>query len=146
MELKFKRLPNGENLPLPFYATEGSAGMDLCAAEDVILTAGQSVVVKTGFAVAVPQGYELQIRSRSGLAAKNGISVLNSPGTIDSDYRGELMVILDKNVTGFVQYKVFRGDKIAQAVLCPVVTARPVEVDVLPVTARGTGGLGSTGR
>lgn len=145
MDVKFKRLDHGRDLPLPSYATPGSAGMDIHAAENFKLFHGQSFVMKTGFAVEIPDGYEIQVRSKSGLAAKHGVFVLNSPGTIDSDYRGEIMVILSH--AGRNGYEIQRGDKIAQLVVAPVTQARAVEVDDdLTSTLRGEGGLGSTGR
>jgi len=143
MELKLKRLEHGDGLPLPSYSTAGSAGLDVCAAADGRVWGSSPVIVPTGFAVAVPQGFELQVRSRSGLAAKHGVSVLNSPGTIDEDYRGEIMVILTCAGNKVFEFK--RGDRIAQLVLAPVVRGRCVEVDELDGTARGAGGLGSTG-
>jgi len=154
MQLRFKRLPHGEGLPLPFYATPGAAAMDVCAAEDYTIKSGQTVVVKTGFAIAVPEGYELQVRPRSGLAAKHGIAITNSPGTIDSDYRGELCVLLHntKHEIMFAgalfsePFEVKRGDRIAQLVLAPVTRAMTEEVEELDETERGAGGFGSTGR
>lgn len=142
--LKLKRLPNGEGLPIPMYTTSGAAGMDLCAAGDFKLFHGQTKLFATGFAAEVPEGFELQIRSRSGLAAKHGVFVTNGIGTIDCDYRGELMVILSH--LGRNAYEIKRGDRIAQMVLCPVIQASVVEVETLSDTARGTDGLGSTGR
>lgn len=144
MQVKFQRLPHGQGLPLPAYATPGSAGMDICAAEDFQLWNGQTVVLKTGFAIEVPEGFEVQVRSRSGLAAKHGIFVLNSPGTIDSDYRGEVFVILSH--AGRNAHIITRGDRIAQLVLAPVTKAEGVEVAELSSTSRGVCGLGSTGR
>jgi dUTP pyrophosphatase len=152
--IRFKRLPHGEGLPLPAYATDGAAAMDICAAEDLAIKLGDRAMVRTGFAVAVPEGYELQCRPRSGLAFKRGITITNSPGTIDSDYRGEICVILhnlDKplNFGGTFlnrDFEVKRGDRIAQLVLAPVTQGFPVEVDELDETTRGTGGFGSTGR
>ncbi len=144
MDLKLKRLEHGDGLPLPSYSTPGSAGLDVCAAETVSVWGSAPVTVKTGFAVEVPPGYELQVRSRSGLAAKHGVSVLNSPGTIDEDYRGEILVILTCASPRI--HRIERGDKIAQLVLAPVTRACVVEVDQLSTTFRGEGGLGSTGR
>lgn len=144
LQLKFKRLPNGEGLPLPAYTSSGAAGMDLHAAEGARLWEGQTIVIPTGLAVEVPEGYELQVRSRSGLAAKHGVFVTNGVGTIDCDYRGEIFVVLSH--LGRIAYSIDRGDRIAQLVLVPVTRAEPVEVDELSVTVRGTGGLGSTGR
>ena len=138
-----KRLPHFAGLELPAYATEGAAGMDVLAAEDVILQPGERWPVATGLAVAIPPGYEIQVRPRSGLALKYGISVPNTPGTIDSDYRGELKVILINH--GNTPFEVRRGDRIAQLVLAPVVRASWLKVDELDETARGVGGFGSTG-
>ncbi len=139
-----RRLPHFAGLTLPDYATEGAAGMDVLAAEDVTLAPGARHAVATGLSVAIPPGYEIQVRPRSGLALKHGISVPNAPGTIDSDYRGELKVILIN--LGHGAFEVRRGDRIAQLVLAPVVRAGWLEVDELDETARGEGGFGSTGR
>lgn len=144
MEVKFLRLTHGEGLDLPSYESRDASGMDLRSAETFKLFHGQTKIFTTGFAVEVPRGFELQVRSRSGLAAKHGVFVTNGIGTIDADYRGELMVILSH--LGKNAYEVERGERIAQLVLCPVLQAEPVEVSVLSDTARGTGGLGSTGR
>lgn len=138
-----KRLPHFEGLELPAYATTGAAGMDVLAAEDVVLQPGGRHAVATGLAVAVPDGFELQVRPRSGLALKHGISLPNTPGTIDSDYRGELKVILIN--LGDFPFEVRRGDRIAQLVLAPVVRATWLEVEELDETVRGEGGFGSTG-
>lgn len=138
-----KRLPHGEGLELPRYASEGAAGMDVIAAEEVVLAPGARHAVATGLSVAIPPGYEIQVRPRSGLALKHGISVPNTPGTIDSDYRGELKVILINHGTG--EFAVRRGDRIAQIVLAPVTRAAWAEVADLDATARGAGGFGSTG-
>lgn len=138
-----KRLAHGEGLALPAYATDGAAGMDVLAAEDVTLAPGARHAVATGLAVAIPQGYEIQVRPRSGLALKHGISVPNTPGTIDSDYRGELKVILINH--GSDSFAIARGDRIAQLVLAPVTQAAWLEVAELDETARGEGGFGSTG-
>jgi dUTP pyrophosphatase len=138
-----KRLPHFEGLELPEYATKGAAGMDVVAAEDVTLLPGGRHAVATGLALAVPDGYELQVRPRSGLALKHGISLPNTPGTIDCDYRGELKVILINH--GDMPFDVRRGDRIAQLVLAPVVRATWLKVDELDETARGEGGFGSTG-
>lgn len=137
------RLPHGNGLPLPAYATDGAAGMDVCAAEDVELAPGGRHAVATGFALAIPEGYEIQVRPRSGLAFKHGISVPNAPGTIDSDYRGELKVLLINH--GPETFSIARGDRVAQLVLVPVTRAAFTEVDDLDETARGAGGFGSTG-
>lgn len=141
--VKVKRLPHGEGLPLPAYATPGAAGMDVVSAEDVTLAPGARHAVATGLALAIPQGYEIQVRPRSGLALKHGITVPNTPGTIDSDYRGELKVILINH--GPEPFVIARGDRIAQLVLAPVVQAVWDEVEELDATARGAGGFGSTG-
>jgi dUTP pyrophosphatase len=138
-----KRLPHFAGLTLPAYATDGAAGMDVLAAEDVSLAPGERWPVATGLAVAVPNGYEIQVRPRSGLALKHGIGVPNAPGTIDSDYRGELKVILINQ--GTAPFAVRRGDRIAQLVLAPVVRAAWFKVDELDETDRGAGGFGSTG-
>ena len=141
--VRVRRLPHGEGLPLPAYATDGAAGMDVVAAEDVTLAAGTRHAVATGLSVAIPEGYEIQVRPRSGLALQHGISVPNAPGTIDSDYRGELKVILINH--GAQDFAIARGDRIAQLVLAPVTRAAWDEVDDLDDTARGQGGFGSTG-
>jgi dUTP pyrophosphatase len=138
-----KRLPHFEGLELPAYATDGAAGMDVLAAEDVTLDAGARHAVATGLALAIPAGYEIQVRPRSGLALKHGITVPNTPGTIDSDYRGELKVILINHCDA--AFDVRRGDRIAQLVLAPVVRAGWLKVDELDETTRGEGGFGSTG-
>lgn len=137
------RLPHFEGLELPAYATSGAAGMDVLAAEDVVLQPGGRHAVATGLAMAIPDGFELQVRPRSGLALKHGISLPNTPGTIDSDYRGELKVILIN--LGDFPFEVRRGDRIAQLVLAPVVRATWLEVEELDETQRGEGGFGSTG-
>ena len=138
-----RRLPHGEGLDLPAYATEGAAGMDVLAAEDVSLAPGGRHAVATGLAVAIPPGFEIQVRPRSGLALKHGVTVPNTPGTIDSDYRGELKVIVINH--GTQDFAIRRGDRIAQLVLAPVTRASWLEVDSLDETARGEGGFGSTG-
>jgi dUTP pyrophosphatase len=141
--VRIRRLPHGDGLALPAYATPGAAGMDVVSAEDVTLAPGARHAVATGFSVAIPQGYEIQVRPRSGLALKHGISVPNTPGTIDSDYRGELKVILINH--GAEPFPIHRGDRIAQLVLAPVTLAAWQEVAELDETARGAGGFGSTG-
>jgi len=141
--VKVKRLPHGEGLPLPAYATPGAAGMDVVSAEDVTLAPGARHAVATGLALAIPQGYEIQVRPRSGLALNHGITVPNTPGTIDPDYRGELKVILINH--GPEPFVIARGDRIAQLVLAPVVQTAWDEVEELDATARGAGGFGSTG-
>lgn len=140
-----KRLPHGSGLPLPSYATSDSAGMDLAAAvaSDLVLKPGARAIVPTGFAIALPSGFEAQVRPRSGLAAKNGVTVLNAPGTIDADYRGEVGVILINH--GSDAFTVTRGMRIAQMVIAPVSLATLAETAELPDTARGAGGFGSTG-
>ena len=141
--VELKRLPHGEGLPLPAYATSGAAGMDVVSAEDVTIAPGARHPVATGLSMAIPQGYEIQVRPRSGLAFKHGITVPNTPGTIDSDYRGELKVLLINH--GTEDFPIARGDRVAQLVLAPVVQAGWVEVDELDATERGAGGFGSTG-
>lgn len=145
MNISFKRLPGGEGLPLPTYQTAGSAGMDLYAAieADATIAPGSRHFIPCGFALAIPPGYEGQVRSRSGLALKHGLAVLNSPGTIDSDYRGELAVLLINH--GDVPFVVSRGMRVAQLVISRVEQATWTEVAELPDTARGEGGYGHTG-
>lgn len=138
-----KVLTHGEGLALPAYATEGAAGMDAVAAEDVTIAPGGRHAVATGLAMAIPHGYEIQVRPRSGLALKHGITVPNTPGTIDSDYRGELKVILINH--GAEPFAVRRGDRVAQLVLAPVTRATWLPVEELDETQRGEGGFGSTG-
>ncbi|HQS13045.1 MAG: deoxyuridine 5'-triphosphate nucleotidohydrolase [Sphingomonadales bacterium 35-56-22] len=143
VEVRVKRLNHGAGLALPAYATSGAAGMDICAAESLNLRAGKRHAVATGFAFAIPDGYEVQVRPRSGLALKHGITCLNTPGTIDSDYRGEVKVILAN--LGEDDFMINKGDRIAQIVVAPVTHGHLVEVDDLDETARGAGGFGSTG-
>ncbi|MGQ0675492.1 MAG: dUTP diphosphatase [Rhodospirillales bacterium] len=145
IRVSIQRLPHGGGLPLPSYATSDSAGMDLAAAgpSALVLKPGARAVVPPGFAIALPPGFEAQVRPRSGLAARNGVTVLNAPGTIDADYRGELGVILVNH--GQQDFTVTRGMRIAQMVIAPVTAARLAEVSELPETARGPGGFGSTG-
>lgn len=138
-----KILPHGEGLDLPAYATDGAAGMDVLSAEDITIPPGGRHAVATGLSVAIPAGYEIQVRPRSGLALKHGITVPNTPGTIDSDYRGELKVILINH--GARPFEIVRGDRVAQLVLAPVTRATWLPVDELDETARGEGGFGSTG-
>ena len=138
-----KRLPGNDDLPLPAYATSGAAGMDVVSAEDVDLAPGARHAVATGLAMAIPEGFEIQVRPRSGLALKHGVTVPNTPGTIDSDYRGELKVIMIN--LGTETFSVRRGDRVAQLVLAPVTRASWLEVETLDETARGAGGFGSTG-
>lgn len=141
--VEVKRLPHGEGLELPQYATGGAAGMDVLSAEDVTLPPGGRHAVATGLALAIPEGYEVQVRPRSGLALKHGISLPNTPGTIDSDYRGELKIITIN--LGDAPFEIARGDRIAQLVLAPVTRAAWAEVAELSETVRGEGGFGSTG-
>jgi dUTP pyrophosphatase len=142
--VRIKRLSNGGNLPLPAYKTPGAAGMDIVAAESLTLKPGRRQAIATGFAVAIPEGYEIQVRPRSGLAIEHGITCLNTPGTIDSDYRGEVKIILAN--LGEDYFEVKRGDRIAQLVLAPVTLAQWDVVDELSETQRGNDGFGSTGR
>lgn len=144
IEIGLKRLPHSEGLPLPSYSSEGAAGLDVVAAERVTLHPGERHAVPTGFAIAIPDGYEVQVRPRSGLALKHGITCLNTPGTIDSDYRGEVKIILAN--FGSQPFEVVRGERIAQLVPAPVLKAYFEEVEDLDQTARGAGGFGSTGR
>ena len=134
-----------KDIPLPKYETDGSSGMDLAANidQDIKIEPGKSAIVPTGLAVSIPKGFEIQIRPRSGLAAKHQISVLNTPGTIDADYRGELKVILIN--LGNNTFKIEKGLRIAQMVLCPIIKAILKEVEILEETKRGSGGFGSTG-
>lgn len=144
IKIGIQRLPHGDGLPLPAYATEGAAGMDVVAAETLTLAPGARCAVATGFAMAIPDGFEVQVRPRSGLALKHGISCLNTPGTIDIDYRGEVKVILIN--LGQEPFEINRGDRIAQLVPAPVQRAAFTLLDILPETARNAGGFGSTGR
>jgi len=144
IRIAFRRLPHGEGLPLPRYATAGAAGMDVVAAESLDLAPGERAAVATGLALAIPDGYEVQVRPRSGLALRHGVTCLNTPGTIDHDYRGEVKVILAN--LGAEPFAVTRGERIAQLVPAPVQRADLVEVDALDTTDRGEGGFGSTGR
>lgn len=143
VSVQVKRLPHGQGLALPSYATAGAAGMDVLAAEAVTIPPSGRHAVATGFAMAIPEGFEIQVRPRSGLALKHGITLPNTPGTIDSDYRGELKVILINH--GDADFPIERGDRIAQLVLAPVTLAAWDEVEELGDTARGAGGFGSTG-
>lgn len=144
IDIAVLRLDHGRDLALPAYATAGAAGMDVVAAEDVTLEPGARHAIATGFALAIPAGYEVQVRPRSGLALKHGITCLNTPGTIDSDYRGEVKVILAN--LGQEPFAVRRGDRIAQLVPAPVLRATLTQVTHLDDTARGSGGFGSTGQ
>ena len=145
MKLPVLRLPHGTDLPLPTYATEGSAGLDLLAAveADVELSPGARELVPCGIAIALPHGFEAQVRPRSGLALHNGITLLNAPGTIDSDYRGEIKAMLINH--GDTIFRITRGMKIAQLVIARHETAELNEVTELPASRRGAGGFGSTG-
>ncbi|MNQ52944.1 Deoxyuridine 5'-triphosphate nucleotidohydrolase [compost metagenome] len=146
--VRVERLPHAEGLALPAYETTGSAGMDLRAAvaefEPVVLAPGERKLIPTGLKIALEPGYEAQVRPRSGLALKHGVTCLNSPGTIDSDYRGEVGVILINH--GQIAFEIQRGERIAQMVIAPYAQAVMAEVEALDETARGAGGFGSTGR
>ena len=148
VDVAILRLPHAAGLPLPSYETEGAAGMDLRAAvpegEPIALAPGQRAMVPTGFCIALPLGYEAQVRPRSGLAAKHGVTCLNSPGTVDCDYRGEVQVILINH--GQEPFVIRRGERIAQMLIAPVTRAAWREAASLDDTARGAGGFGSTGR
>jgi len=148
IEVQVRRLPHAEGLPLPGYETASAAGMDLRAAVDealpLMLAPGQRAMVPTGLCIALPDGFEAQIRPRSGLAAKHGVTCLNTPGTIDADYRGEVKVILVN--LGQEPFAIRRGERIAQMVVAPVTRALWAEVETLDETVRGAGGFGSTGR
>jgi dUTP pyrophosphatase len=147
LTVRILRLPHGEGLPLPSYQSKHAAGLDLVAAvprdQPVKLSAGARALVPTGFVLELPRGYEGQVRPRSGLAFKHGLTVLNSPGTIDADYRGEIMVLLVN--LGSETFRVQRGDRIAQLVIAPVASVEVVAVEALAETDRGQGGFGSTG-
>ena len=148
VKVDIHRLPHGEGLALPTYQSADAAGLDLLAAvpegAPLILAPGRHAMVPTGLAIALPAGFEAQVRPRSGLAARHGVTVLNSPGTIDADYRGEIGVILINH--GEAPFAIRRGERIAQMVIAPVVQAQLVPVTALPATDRGSGGFGSTGR
>jgi len=146
LEVEILRLPSGEGLPLPTPATSGAAGCDLCAAIDaeLVIQPGEIILVPTGFAVALPSGTEAQVRPRSGLAHRHGITLPNAPGTIDADYRGEIKVILQNG--GGEPFTLRRGDRIAQMVIAPVLYPQWKEVSKLDSTVRGAGGFGHTGR
>ena len=140
-----RRLPHGADLPLPAYATASSAGIDLLAAVEatVVLEPAARAMIPTGIAIALPEGHEAQVRPRSGLAARHGVTVLNSPGTIDADYRGEVAVILVN--LGDAPFRIERGMRVAQMIVAPVDTITWQEVESLPETVRAAGGFGSTG-
>lgn len=146
VDVALLRLPHAYDLPLPAYQSEDAAGLDLIAAieEPLTLPPLGRAMVPTGLAMALPPGYEAQVRPRSGLAAKHGVTVLNSPGTVDADYRGEVKVILI-NLSD-TPFTIHRGDRVAQMVIAPVSRARLVETETLDATDRGAGGFGSTGR
>ena len=146
LEIYMKKLAHGSDLPLPTYATAQSAGMDLMAAvtEDVVIKKGERKLIPTGVAIALPEGYEAQIRPRSGLAFKHGITVLNTPGTIDADYRGEIGIILIN--LGAEDFVVTRGMRVAQVIIGSYTQAKFTAVEDLSVTKRGDGGFGSTGK
>ena len=145
VEVRIQRLPHAEGLPLPTYATDGAAGADLCAAvdEEMIIEPGDRATVPTGFVLEIPNGYEGQVRPRSGLAIEAGLTVVNAPGTIDSDYRGELKVLLIN--LGSDRVAIGRGDRIAQLLVVPVTRASFAETESLTASERGEGGFGSTG-
>lgn len=144
VRVAFKRLPEGNGLPLPAYMSEHAAGADICAAvrDELTLLPGARALVPTGFSIALPAGYEAQVRPRSGLAIRGGLTCLNSPGTIDADYRGQVHVVLAN--LGSEPFVIRRGDRIAQIVVAPVARARFELVDELPASDRGSGGFGST--
>ncbi len=146
-ELRIRRLPHGADLPLPAYQTDHAAGLDLVAAvpadTPVTIAPGERAIIPTGMAVALPPGHEGQIRPRSGIALRHGVTVLNSPGTIDADYRGEIQVILVN--LGAEKFEIMRGTRIAQMIIAPIIQARIVESDGLDATRREEGGFGSTG-
>ena len=148
VEVEIRQLPHGEGLPLPAYQSADAAGLDLLAAvpkeTPLVLAPGKYAMVPTGLAIALPSGFEAQVRPRSGLAAKHGVTVLNSPGTVDADYRGEISVILINH--GEAPFTIKRGERIAQMVIAPVIQAQLVRVTSLSSTDRGSGGFGSTGR
>ncbi len=148
IKLDIRQLPHAEGLPLPAYQSAHAAGLDLLAAvpenAPLVLAPGKHAMVPTGLAIALPEGFEAQVRPRSGLAAKHGVTVLNSPGTVDADYRGEIQVILINH--GSEPFTIRRGERIAQMVIAPVVQAELNPVSTLPDTGRGSGGFGSTGR
>lgn len=148
IKVNIRQLPHGEGLPLPAYQSAHAAGLDLLAAvpenAPLVLAPGKHALVPTGLAIALPDGFEAQVRPRSGLAARHGVTVLNSPGTVDADYRGEISVILINH--GAEPFTIRRGERIAQMVIAPVVQAELNPVTTLPETGRGSGGFGSTGR
>lgn len=143
VQVQIQRLQGGAELPLPAYETAGAAGLDLRAAQSMTISAGGWCLIPTGFAIALPPGYEAQVRPRSGLAVRFGVTVLNAPGTIDSDYRGEIKVLLINH--GSAPFVISRGDRIAQLVISPVAHACWAESEALDTTHRGPGGFGSSG-
>ena len=148
IKVEVQQLPHAEGLPLPAYHSADAAGLDLLAAlaeaAPVTLQPGRHALVPTGLVIALPRGYEAQVRPRSGLAARHGLTVLNAPGTIDADYRGEVAVLLVNH--GDAPFTIRRGERIAQMVIAPVIQAELVRVAAVPATERGAGGFGSTGR
>ena len=148
VKIEVAQLPHGKGLALPAYQSALAAGLDLLAAvpenEPVILEPGQHALIPTGLTIALPEGYEAQVRPRSGLAVRHGVTVLNAPGTVDADYRGEIGVPLINH--GRATFTVRRGERIAQMVIAPVVQAKLIPVATLSATVRGSGGFGSTGR
>ncbi len=147
LDVRVKRLPHGQDLPLPAYQSAAAAGLDLVAAlphnARLVLEPAGRALVPTGLAIELPEGFEAQIRPRSGLALRHGVTILNAPGTIDADYRGEICVVLINH--GAEPFEIVRGDRIAQMVVAPVVQARLVDVESLSSSDRGEGGFGSTG-
>ena len=148
VKIDVHQLPHGEGLALPTYQTAHAAGLDLLAAvpadAPLVLLPGQHAMVPTGLTIALPEGYEAQVRPRSGLAAKHGVTVLNAPGTVDADYRGEIAVLLINH--GHEPFAIHRGERVAQMVIAPAVQAQLIPVTSLSTTDRGGGGFGSTGR
>jgi len=148
ISVSIKQLPHGEGMPLPAYQTPDAAGLDLLAAipddQPLTLSPGQRALIPTGLVIALPAGFEAQVRPRSGLAARHGITVLNAPGTIDADYRGEVAVLLINH--GDAPFSIRRGERIAQMVVASVSQVELVATEALPSTSRGAGGFGSTGR
>jgi dUTP pyrophosphatase len=148
IKIDVRQLPHAEGLPLPAYQSSQAAGLDLLAAvpehAPLVLAAGQHAMVPTGLVIALPEGFEAQVRPRSGLAARHGVTVLNSPGTVDADYRGEINVLLVN--LGQEAFTIRRGERIAQMIVAPVTRVELARADSLPATTRGSGGFGSTGR
>lgn len=148
IKIDVRQLPHAEGLPLPAYQSSQAAGLDLLAAvpeqAPLVLAAGQHAMIPTGLVIALPEGFEAQVRPRSGLAARHGVTVLNSPGTVDADYRGEINVLLVN--LGQEAFTIRRGERIAQMIVAPVTRVELARADSLPATTRGSGGFGSTGR